>query len=82
MVTQVREDIILNGKVVGEFSAVIGGDETPVVMTVQSEVLTGYTPDGYPIMTSDIDEGEVDRLRAEFTIKIMKQHEVLKTLDL
>lgn len=81
MVTQVREDIILNGNVIGEFSTVIGGDTLPVVITVLSEVLVGYDENGAPVYSSENDD-LVEEQRNKFTVKIMKQHELLKTLEL
>ncbi|ARQ94577.1 hypothetical protein pwc_43 [Weissella phage PWc] len=81
MVTRVSEEIIVNGVSVGELSSVIGGDTLPVVMTVLSEVLVGYDENGAPVYSSESDN-LVEEQRNKFTVKIMKQHELLKSLDL
>lgn len=75
------EEIIVNGVSVGELSSVIGGEGVPVVMTVLNEVLVGYDEEGSPIYSGENDD-LVEEQRKKFTIKIMNQHELLKTLEL
>lgn len=79
MVIKVSEEIVVNDVVIGELSSVIGGEGVPVVVTVLNEVLVGYDEEGLPIYSSEND-GLVEEQRKKFTIKIMKQHELLKTL--
>lgn len=81
LVTRVSEEIIINGVTVGELSSVIGGEGVPVVVTALNEFLVGYDEEGVPIYSGENDD-LVEEQRKKFTIKIMKQHELLKTLEL